>query len=281
MLKTKILNHLSLQRALALLGLGLLIAASLAFPVTAQTVTQGYNSDQPLQRGMIVKLQSDDPAKVEPVTNDTIEQMHGIVVAANDAPVTLSADDQKVFVATSGKFEVLVSDQNGTINTGDYVSISAVPGIGMKANEQQQTVAGKALGGFDGKSGVIGTMDIKGGDGSTRSTSIGRVSLDIVVARNPLMRASQANLPGFLQKATEAIAGKQVSPARVYLGLGVFFISALIAGSILFAGVRSSITAIGRNPLSRRINKSLIQVVLTSLIIFISGIFAVYLLLKL
>ncbi|HSH31867.1 MAG TPA: hypothetical protein VK963_04350, partial [Candidatus Saccharimonadales bacterium] len=140
----------------------------------------------------------------------------------------------------------------------------------------------KALGGFDGQSGVIGTMEIKDGGGNARTIHIGRVRLDIGVARNPLLRATEANLPGFLQKATEAIAGKAVSPERVYLGLGVFFLTGLIAGSILYAGVRSSFTAIGRNPLSKRsITKSLLQVILTSLIIFISGIFAVYLLLKL
>lgn len=282
MSKTKTNSYLLVQRLLALAALMVLIAVSVAQRSAAQTVTQGYDADQQLQRGIIVKLKDDDSTKIEPVTNDTLKKMHGVVVDANDAPVTLSADGQKVFVATTGHFDVLVTDQNGPINAGDYIGISALPGIGMKATDDQPVVVGKALASYDGKSNMVSRVEIKDGSGATRSLVIGRVQTDIGISSNPLLRATDSNLPSFLKKATETLVGKEVSAARVYLGLGIFLATGLIAGSILYAGVRSSITAIGRNPLSKKsITKSLIQVILTSLIIFITGLFGVYLLLKL
>jgi hypothetical protein len=54
-----------------------------------------------------------------------------------------------------------------------------------------------------------------------------------------------------------------------------------VAGIMLYSGARSSLISVGRNPLSRSvIIKALGQVVVLSLIVFISGMFAVYLLLK-
>lgn len=282
MLKTKIANILSLRRIVAAAALFILIIASGSHPLAAQTVTQGYNSDQPLQRGMMVKLKKDDPGKIEPVTTDNMDQMHGIVVDANDAPVTVSAEGHKTFVATSGHFDVLVTNQNGPITIGDYISVSSLPGIGMKADDKQGIVIGKALAVFDGNNNTIGKLDLKESDGSTRGVSIGRVLVDISIAGNPNVRPTDTNLPGFLKKAVEAIADKPVSAARVYLTLGIFLATSIIAGTILYAGVRSSFIAVGRNPLSKKtIMRSLVQVILTSLIIFTSGIFGVYLLLKL
>lgn len=282
MFKTKIRHYITWSRCAAITTLFLLVFLSLAHPLFAQSLTQGYNSDQQLQRGMLIKLNKEDPSKIEPATSDTLEDMHGVVVHANDAPVTLSAEGRKTFVATQGQFEVLVTDQNGPISVGDYVSISALPGIGMKAGDRQSVVAGKAVGTFDSSSIIIGKIDLKESGGNTRSVNIGRVMVDISIARNPLNRATDTNLPGFLKKATEAIADKPVSAARVYLTLGIFIATTMIAGSLLYAGVRSSIISIGRNPLSKKsIVRSLMQVILTSLIIFISGIFGVYLLLKL
>jgi hypothetical protein len=49
----------------------------------------------------------------------------------------------------------------------------------------------------------------------------------------------------------------------------------------LYAGVRSSVISMGRNPLARKtIIRNLIQIVLIALIILVTGLIAVYLLLK-
>lgn len=278
---SKIKPLLSKQRVLALFGLTLLIVCCRITSASAQTVTQGYGADSVLQRGMIVRLDKNDTTKVVLAKADEAEYIHGVVVNANDAPVTLSSDGQKVFVASVGRYDVLVSNQSGPIKNGDYITISSLDGIGMKAGQTQSTIVGKALADFDGSSGVISNTAAKTDNGKTQNVAIGRIAVDIGVGHNPLQK-SESNVPEVLRKATTSIANKPVSAARAYLSIVVFIATAAIAASILYAGIRSSIVAIGRNPLSRRsISKGLIQVILTSVIIFISGLFGVYLLLKL
>lgn len=282
MQKTKIRQLLTLPRLLAILGLGLLVTLSIIQTLHAQAVTQAYASDDPVERGMIVRIKKEDTTKITPLTSDTIDQMHGVVVDSNDAPVTLSTAGQHFFVATIGHFDVLVDTQNGPIAPGDYITISAVSGIGMKAGSKETLIVGHALAGFDGKTGVVGTSDITDSSGAKHTVSIGRVQADINVTRNPLLKATEPNVPDFLRKTTEAIAGKPVPAIRIYLGLLIFVISTIVAGSLLYSGVRSAIISIGRNPLSKKsIIRGLIQVIITGLIIFILGIFGVYLLLKL
>jgi hypothetical protein len=282
MLKTKIKTYLSWQRLLALFGLGILIGLSVASPLGAQAVTEGFGSDAPLQRGMIVRIKKDDASKVEPVTSETADQVHGVVVNSNDAPVTISDDGQRVFVAKAGQYDVLVSNQNGEIKTGDYVTISAVAGIGMKAGTKEPYVVGRALGGFDGSKDVISSTELTDSSGAKKKISFGRVQVDLGIAGNPLLKGEAPNVPEFLRKTTEAIAGKPVDAIRIYIGILVFGITTFVAASLLYGGVRSGIISIGRNPLSKKsIVRGMLQVVVTGLIVFVSGIFGVYLILRL
>jgi hypothetical protein len=284
MLKTKIRSTLTMQRILAVLTLIVLVALSLNGPLQAQDagIIQGYGSDEQLQRGMIVQLKKSDTSKVEPNSLKSIDQMHGVVVDANDAPFTISNEGAKVFVAQSGRYDVLVTDQNGPISPGDYITISALNGIGMKAGTKEPVVIGRALDGFDGKQGVISTSEVRDTAGTTKTVNLGRVGTDITVNRNPNLKAEEPNVPEVLRKAAESIAGKQVNPARIYISVVIFLVSAVIAGSLLYSGVRNGIISLGRNPLSRKsVIRGMLQVVLVGLIIFFAGLFGVYLLLKL
>ena len=118
--------------------------------------------------------------------------------------------------------------------------------------------------------------------GKKTTVSIGRVSMDISVAQNPLYQKNADNVPGFLNKIATGVANKPVSAARIYISLVVFLLTAIVTGNMLYSGVRSGMIAVGRNPLSKKsIIRSLIQTVIAGLIIFVAGVFAVYLLLKL
>lgn len=282
-MRIKIKKYLNPTKLLALVGLFVLVIFSHVLPVAAQaTFTQSYGSDQVLQRGMIVRLVEEDTTKVEALAFAEMEQMYGVVVHPNDAPVTLSSEGQKVFVATGGKYEILVSSQNGQVNPGDYITISAFNGIGMKAGDAEPIVIGRALSGFNGSDGIISNAQITDSDGSERTVAIGKVSADISISRNPLLKAEEPDVPEILRRASETIAGKEVSALKIYLALTVFVIATIVAGTLMYGGVRSGITSIGRNPLSKKsIIRGMLQVVIVGLIVFISGIFAVYLLLKL
>lgn len=281
MIKTKIKKFCTFPRIAAISLLALLTVASTHYSLYAQALTQGYGSDQVTQRGMLIQLKKDDPSKVEAVTQNTGDELFGVVVDANDAPVTLSADGKKVFVATAGKYDVLVSTQNGNIKSGDYITISAIDGIGMKAGSKEQYIIGRALGDFDGSTNSIGTAQVKSSDDSTKDVTIGRVQADVLVAGNPLLRPEEPNVPEALRKAAEAIAGKPVNAVRIYVGLFVFMVCTIVSGILMYGGVRSAIISIGRNPLGKKsIMRGMFQVIVTGFIVFISGVFGVYLLLR-
>ena len=280
MIHAKIKNWLTLKRCLSLLLLTGLVTMKLTGVLYAQSVTQGYGTDEALQKGMIVGLKEDDTAKVTPINVDQIDRMLGIVVDANDSPITISGEQEKVFVATVGRYDVLVSNQQGEIKQGDYITVSALNGIGMLAGFEQSEIVGRATSSFNGRDNVISTSWLKDTNGNEQKVSIGRVGVDIAISKNPLAK-SAAVTPEWLGKIGQAIAGKSLSPARVYISAAIFVIGAFIAGAILYAGIRSSIIAIGRNPLSKKsILRGLLQVIFTSLIVFIISVFGVYLLLK-
>lgn len=276
----KIKTTLSPKRLLSLLGLiGLVIFAQLG-SVSAQTVTQGYASDEPLQRATIVSLAQDDPLKVEAASLDNIERLHGVVVARNDATFVLTAEEEQTLVTTNGRFEAFVSNENGPIELGDFITVSRVNGIGMKAGDVEPSIIGKANGVFDGETNVLSTSEITV-NGVTQKVAIGRIQIDIGVAGNPLFRPTQTNVPGVLQRLAENVAQKPVSAARIYISMTIFFGALIVAGTLLYSGVRSSVISVGRNPLSKKsITKSLIQIILTSVIILLLGVFGVYLLLR-
>ncbi len=282
MLKTKIKKYCTFHRIAAVVALSVLCVVSTHYPIFAQAVTQGYGAEQVLQRGMLVQLKDGDTSKVEPVNQANSTKMYGVVVNANDAPVTLSSDGKKVFVATTGHYEALVSTQAGEVKAGDYIAVSAIDGIGMKAGDKEPVIVGRALTGFDGKSNAIGSSKVKDSAGGTVSVSIGYVQTDVSVARNPLLRAEEPNVPEALRKISESIAGKPVNAVRVYIALFVFMVTTFVSGILMYGGVRSGIISIGRNPLGRKsIIRGMFQIILTGLTVFITGIFGVYLLLKL
>jgi hypothetical protein len=270
-------------------GLGLLVLALIATGnfVQAQAVTRAYQTDTPLQRGMIVRLDAKVSTKVVAVSDTELEKMEGVVVAANDSPVTLSSENQtkqQVFVATTGRYEVLASNQNGVIKKDDYVSVSALAGIGMKATGKQSRVLGKALTNFDGKTGVVGQTTVKNSAKKDVPISLGMVVVEIAVGHNPIEEKKDSVIPGLekVQNIAGSIANKPVTPAQLYISLLALIVTAMVSGSILYAGVRTSMTAIGRNPLAKAsVMRNLLQVVVTSIIILIIGIVAVYLVLKL
>ena len=279
MLKTKLL-----ALALLICGVGVLVCGASQI-VHAQAVVQGYTSDSTLEPGMIVQLDTADTSKVLPATQGQVDRVHGIVVSPNDAPVSLSQNSSSTeyYVASSGTYDVLVSDQNGPINKGDYVTVSSLAGVGEKASPSQTVVLGKALATFDGSSNIEGTSSLTQSNGKKTTVHLGLVSVDISISHNPLFQQSVTSaVPAQLEKVGASIAHKPVSLARIYISIAVLVGAVGISATMLVTGVRTSLIAIGRNPLARsNIVRSLIQITFTSLIIFVVGVFGVYLLLKL
>ncbi len=251
--------------------------------VLAQKITQGYQSDDALQKGMIVRLKPGDGSKVRAAQQADDGDVLGVVVSSAESGVSLSNTEaaEEVFVANSGKFDVLVSTQNGAVNIGDYISVSSVAGVGMKADGDQEFVLGKALDAFDGKSMTEGTTVLKTSTGN-QQVNLGRIGIEISVAHNPkYQKDAPAGVPEVLAKLAEVVTDQPVSAFRIYAGTAVALLSVIVAGVILFAGVRTGMTAVGRNPLAKKtIFRNLLQVTLMALIVFVIGGIGVYLLLR-
>jgi hypothetical protein len=294
MSKTKINKVLSLFALVGLLALGFnqnaiaqgtsKSSAQNAAQVS-QSVTQSYNADSTVNNGMLVRLKPGVQNTVEALPKDSLTSLLGVAVQQNSSSFALTpqnASKQQVFVTTSGRVSVLVSDQNGPISIGDYISISAINGVAMKADGGQQEIIGKASAPFTGNSNTLGTANITNSLGKTVQVSLGMVPVDLAIASNPLAIKSNDYVPSFLSKAATAVAAKPVSAARIYLSFAIIVIASFLTANMIYSGVRSGMIAIGRNPLSKKsIIRSLIQTVFAGLIIFLGGVFGVYLLLKL
>jgi hypothetical protein len=211
--------------------------------------------------------------------------MFGVTVDKNKLAVTLSNGSlqNEVFVAPSGTYDVLVSTQGGPITAGDYITLSSINGVGMKAGIVEKTVFGRANAAFNDKTVTLGSAALKDTTGKTDKTvKLGLIPVTIDIKHNPNDVSTKAKVPEFLERIGKAIAEKEVSPVRIYLSMAITAVSIIAAIAILYAGVRNGVISIGRNPMSKKsIFRALIEIILTTILILVIGLFAVYLLLKL
>jgi hypothetical protein len=260
-----------------------------AVPVAAETSygggsTQSYAASSPIENGAIVVLTGEKSNRVEIATQANVQNMFGVTVDRNTLQLALSnsENENEVFVAVSGTYNVLVSNQAGAIKSGDYLTLSSVNGVAMRAGDEEVTVFGRANANFDGKGTVLGNSSLKNSAGETINVALGSSPVTIDIKNNPNHKSTDSNLPEVLKRVGQAIAEKEVSPVRIYLSMGIAAVSLIAAIAVLYAGVRNGVISIGRNPMSKKsIFRALMEVILTSALILIIGLFAVYLLLKL
>lgn len=263
------------------------LASTTNYENISQNVSQSYNATTPLPLGTIVQPSVHNASTVIAAQSSNILSIIGVVVSPKLSTATLTpqnstAGSSQVYVATAGRYDVLVSNQNGPINSGNYITLSSLKGIGMKATALQPIVVGTALANFNGQQNVIKKMSIQSSSGQHRLVSIGSIMVNIHIIHNPLIINQTAYVPKILSTAATAVANKSVSAIKIYLGVIILLSSAVITGSMLYAGIKNGMQAIGRNPLSKRtILTNLFQTILLSILIFAVAIFGVYLLIKL
>jgi hypothetical protein len=251
---------------------------------TATDNVQGYASSTALQYSTIVELTGTGSNTVKAVSQADAGRMYGVTVDPSALPITVSNTglQNEAYVVTSGTYDTLVSTQAGTIQPGDFIAISSIDGVGMAAGTTNTTVFGRAVQGFNGVSDGIGSQTLKNSAGTTTTVTLGIIPVAIQIEHNPTKPSTKVNLPKALQRLGTAVAEKPISAIRTYLAIGITGLSTIMALVILYAGVRSGLIAIGRNPLSKgHVFRGLLAVILTSIIVLIIGLFAVYLLLKL
>lgn len=278
------------SRIIISLALILATVATVALPVAAETSTYGggsvssYAAENPIDNGTIVVLTGKDLNEVKIATQKDVDNMFGVTVDRSQLPLTVTNESIKneTFVAVSGTYNVLVTNQAGSIASGDYLTLSSINGTAMRVGEEEVTVFGRANGSFNDSSVTLGTTTLKDSNGGEKTVKIGSIPVTIDIKTNPNHKSTDVNAPDFLKRIGEAVADKEVSPVRIYLGVGIAVVSLIAAIVVVYAGVRNSVISIGRNPMSKKsIFRALLEVILTALLIVIVGLFAVYLLLKL
>lgn len=169
------------------------------------------------------------------------------------------------FVLTSGKTPVSVSSINGNIVTGDLITSSDVPGIGMKATRDGYVI-GTALEDYENK--------------NTTETGTILVSLDF--AFNANVSTLRTNLLDNLDLALQAPFLTPTSALR-YIFAGLMLLIAFGVGIGYFGRTtQAGVEALGRNPLaSRAILISVIMNMILALITIGAGIAVGYLILVL
>lgn len=243
-----------------------------------QAIAEGYSSNTPLQLGMIVRLDKHQPTYVVPLEQNNIKAMLGVVVSASDEAITLGTNSttQQVFVTNFGQHNVLVTNQNGPIKVGDYITISNLSGVGMKADESEPIVLGQAAGNFDGVNNVLSTSVLISGTKKKTNVSVGSIPVDISIGNNPLAQGPKG-LPAFLYKITKFATNKSVSATRVYISMLIVVAGVLLSVTIIYSGVKSGIISLGRNPLAKKaISGSLVRVVLAGIMVFAISLGAAY-----
>ena len=264
-------------------------ATAVFLPVSAESYgggsVQGYAADATLDHGTIVSLTGKDSNRVKIATQSNLQNMFGVTVDQNQLPLMVSNEglENEVFVAVSGTYNVLVSTQGGSIAPGDYVTLSSINGVAMKAGTEEKTVFGRAGRSFDTKGVTLGSTTLKDTDGKANKTvTLGSIPVTIDIRKNPNDKSTKVKVPEMLERVGQAIAEKEVSPIRIYLSMGITAVCIIAAIAIIYSGVRNGVISIGRNPMSKKsIFRALLEIILTSALILIIGLFAVYLLLKL
>lgn len=250
-----------------------LVAPSIVHATT--TISQSYATSDKLSIGSIVSLKQNTSDEVIAASNNSVDNLFGVVINANNALLSLSNEQKnQVQVATSGIVQVLVSDINGQIAQGDHITASPINGVGMRATDNVRIV-GIAQGNLSGGS----KETYKDSAGKEQSTIIGQVPVLVNVAYY-FKEPSKTIIPSAIQNIADAFAGKQVSTLPIIVSAIIFIVMMIIVVSIVYSMIRSSLISVGRNPMSQSaIYRDLVQLSALVLGILAVGIIAIYLIL--
>lgn len=221
------------------------VNGSLVASAASTYLAENYTADEGLPMNAIVSLKKDSSDHVVAADYVNVDQMIGVIIDRSDASISMSGGQvNEVQVAKTGTLEVLVSDINGSVEQGDYVTASPIKGVGMRATGSTKVIgiAQNAL-----NNGVKQT--VKNSAGTEQTVRVG--TIPVLVSVSGYIEKSQNSLiPGSLQSIANAIAGRSVSPLPIFLSLAVFVVTLIIVTAIIYSMVRNGIISVGRNPLS-------------------------------
>ena len=257
----------------ACLILFLLLSAP-ASTSAASAISQGFQTNNTeIVPGSLLSLTSAQGGVVEPSTSSNVAGLVG--VASTKSLIELSGSGKNIQVVVSGLTQALVSNINGDIHTGDKITTSPFAGIGMKATSPTEIV-GTAQANLSSVKTVRENVTDK--KGKKQNITVGDMPIEVSIAYfSANQNGSSIFVPAFLQSIANSVAGSQVSPLRVLTSALVLVLGFTTVCVILYTSIRTSITAIGRNPLANRVvRKGLVDVLVMATGILTVTIITVY-----
>jgi len=252
--------------------IAVILLSPLAYAQSSSTIAQSFKADttQDFVNGALVSTK-DNKNSIELATLRTASRLVGVI--DGNPLVSLSKDGQDIEVVLSGTTDVLVSDINGTIKSGDRITVSPVAGLGMKATTDSQII-GTAQDDLQATT----TRNVTDRNGKHHSIHIGHVRTQIGIAA--YQPSGNNLLPPIIQNTANSIAGGPVSLARVLICSALLMLGFVTTIILVYTSTRSAMTSLGRNPLAARaIRRGLYQVITISLAVVGSSLLASYLIL--
>lgn len=267
------------QHSWVIAGLSLGVLVSLASIVSVHAITsisQGFLTSDKLSLGSIVSLEKNSTDRVNAATSTNVDNILGVVIDAGNSLLSLSnGQESQVQVATSGVVQVLVSDINGSIGTGDPITASPISGVGMKATTNTKII-GTAQGGLAGTTSEQTYTDKAG---QKHNIKLGQAPVLINVS-SYFKQPDKTIIPSAVQNIANAIAGRKVNTLPILISMGIFAVTLVVVVSIIYSMIRSSIISVGRNPMSQSaVYRDVIQLSVLVLAILSVATIAIYLVL--
>ncbi len=266
-----VIRNIFLQRSVILVATLFMLTGSI---VSAQDVARGYaTKDKGLKPGMVVALTSDSSATVPEVERADLSnasKVIGVTTTISENLVTIASGSDQVYVQSTGEVNVYATDLTGDIKKGDSVTVSPLKGSVIRSG-MSSTQIGLALEDFPAAS-EESQLEISGSGKTTVHTAKIKISLASGVSdRSAIPKESS------LQRLGRTLTGKKIGEIQVLIALIIFSIVMVAEGSIIYGGITSAITALGRNPLAKKIIvKELVRLLGMVVIVLAVGLGAVY-----
>ena len=125
----------------------------------ASDLAENYTSSTTLEAGDIVMAAGGGPSVTRAINT---KDGHVIGIVSSHPGITLGLDYEAFLpnsypIALVGRVPVKVSLQGGVIHSGDRITISSIPGVGMKANATSSVTVAIALNDWQGDPSVLDT----------------------------------------------------------------------------------------------------------------------------
>lgn len=258
----------------ALFSVLLSVIAS-SYAGAAALISQSYTSDKTLAINSIVSLKDNSADEVVAASHTNADNLLGVIVSAGSSSLSLTNNlSNQVQVATSGTLHVLVSDINGPIARGDFITASPISGVGMKATDNARIV-GIAQGTIEGGA----SQTIKDDQGKDKVVKVGQVTV-LVNVSSYFKQPDKTLIPSAVQNVANAFAGRTVAALPILVSAGIFVVTLLVVVIIIYSMIRNGIISVGRNPLSQSaVYRNIVQMSGLVLGILAASFVAIYLVL--